>query len=139
MISEPLLNLNQARRVLIIDDSIDSIKLVSTILSHHGCEADMAFDGQDAIPLLHEKSYDLIILDWHMPKMGGNETLMLLEQITPLKRRRHGPTPVLIYTASHHSEVSVTDSRQFRIVGHLQKVNSFQSTFRSIGNTLALL
>lgn len=138
MMHELNLNLANTPKVLAIDDCIDSIRLLSTILSHYHCEMDLAFDGQDAIPLLQSQNFDLVILDWQMPKMGGHETLMLLEQLAPLKKRRT-PTPFLLYTSSHYSHLSLPDLRQFKYAGWIDKKSSFSTKFRSIGNALALL
>lgn len=138
MFQELSLNVTANPKVLAIDDCIDSIRLLSTILSHYHCEMNLAFDGQDAIPLLQNQNFDLIILDWQMPKMGGHETLMLLEQIIPLRKKRR-PTPVLLYTSSHYSQLTLPDLRQFKYVGWIDKGSSFSAKFRSIGNALALI
>lgn len=125
-------------KVLAIDDCIDSIRLLSTILSHYHCELDLAFDGQDAIPLLQSQNFDLVILDWQMPKMGGHETLLLLEQIVPPSKKKF-PTPVLLYTSSHYSHITLPELRQFKYAGWIDKQSSFPMKFRSIGNALALI
>lgn len=125
-------------RVLAIDDCIDSIRLLSNILSHYHCDLDLAFDGQDAIPLLQSQNFDLVILDWHMPKMGGHETLLLLEQIVP-RAKKKSPTPVLLYTSSHYSKITLPELRQFKYAGWVDKQSPFHVKFRSIGNALALI
>lgn len=139
MIHELSVNTALNPRVLIVDDCIDSVKIMSTILAHYQCDMNLAFDGQDAIPMLQDRSYDLVILDWNMPKMAGNEMLMMMEQILADPKRKKIPTSVLLYTTSHFSDLILPEVKNFRYVGCLNKTNSFKEKFKSIGNTLALL
>jgi CheY-like chemotaxis protein len=112
---------------------------MSTILNHCRCETDIAFDGQDAVPLIQSTRYDMIVLDWSMPRMGGSETLMLLEQSLPRKTSRLHKIPVLIYTSFSLDELDLPDSQHFRYVGHLKKNQSFGTIFKSLQNTLSLI
>lgn len=120
-------------RVLVIDDSLDSVKLMSHILDHYKCEVTMAFDGQDAIPLLVNKPFDLIVLDWQMPQMGGRDTLMLMDRLLS-ERKVHKirrPIPVVIYTGHSEEELDLPLVKHFTYTGFINKRQAFSSMLRS--------
>jgi CheY-like chemotaxis protein len=59
-------------RVLIVDDSPTILKVVSAILARHGYEPTMAKDGLQGIELVKKgPKFDLILLDFVMPRMNG--------------------------------------------------------------------
>ena len=62
-------------KVLIIDDSGAMRLIISNALKSHveNIEIDEADDGETAIPMLEEKNYDIILVDWIMPNMNGIE------------------------------------------------------------------
>ena len=59
-------------RVLVVDDSPTILKVVSAILARHGYEPAIARDGIAGIELVkQEPKFDLILLDFVMPRMNG--------------------------------------------------------------------
>lgn len=133
MVIETTLEKTHSPRVLVIDDSLDSVKLMSHILDHYKCDVTMAFDGQDAIPLLVNREFDLVILDWQMPQMGGRETLLLMDRLLheskTLKNRR--PIPVVIYTGHTEEELELPLVKHFNYTGYINKRQAFSSMMRS--------
>ncbi|HEY64500.1 MAG TPA: response regulator [Caldilineae bacterium] len=63
------------KRVLVIDDEPELIKLVSIFLGMAGFEVVGAHDGLSAIENLERLSPDLVICDMVMPAMDGIETI----------------------------------------------------------------
>lgn len=62
----------QPARVLVVDDSPTILKVVSAILARHGYEPTTARDGIAGIELVKKgHKYDLILLDFVMPRMNG--------------------------------------------------------------------
>lgn len=69
----------QARaRVLVADDDRAFRLSTSALLRSEGYDADGADDGQAALALLRERSYDLLLLDLRMPRVDG---LQLIEAL----------------------------------------------------------
>lgn len=130
-----------AYRVLVIDDSLDSVKIMNHILDHYKCDVTMAFDGQDAIPLLVSKPYDLIVLDWQMPEMGGRETLMMLDRLLSEKKiqRLRKPIPVVIYTGYSEEELLLPVVKHFNYIGFVNKKQPYSSMMRSFNFILKAL
>jgi len=63
-------------RILVIDDDRMILDLVESILEPEGLAIRTAEDGANAIDLFQrEAAISLIILDWHMPGMPGEQVL----------------------------------------------------------------
>ena len=61
-----------AGRILVVDDSPTILKVVSAILSRHGFESETARDGLVGIEILKRGTpFDLVLLDFVMPRMNG--------------------------------------------------------------------
>lgn len=131
--SQTSLEKQHTPRVLVIDDSLDSVKLMSHILDHYKCDVTMAFDGQDAIPLLVNKHYDLVVLDWQMPQMGGRDTLLLMDRLLTERKvhKLRKPIPVVIYTGHSEEELDLPLVRNFSYLGFINKRQAFSSMMRS--------
>ena len=61
------------KKVLIIDDEVDLTQMVGFQFKAKGFEVKTAFDGLAGLECVHIFKPDLIILDIHMPRMGGIE------------------------------------------------------------------
>lgn len=66
------------KSILVVEDSITVRELEKTILKKHGYDVEVAVDGKDAINVLNEGEFDLIITDIDMPRMGGIELINFL-------------------------------------------------------------
>jgi OmpR-family two-component system manganese-sensing response regulator len=80
-------------KILIVDDDIFLTKLVRQSLEKERYLVDEAHDGPDALMLLKEFHYDLVILDWELPSGSGLDVLKGF-------RGHGGTTPILILTGS---------------------------------------
>ncbi len=66
---------NDAGFVLVVDDNEMNRDMLSRRLQRQGCEVMVAEDGQNALDLLQEHPFDLVLLDIMMPRMNGYEVL----------------------------------------------------------------
>lgn len=86
-------------RVLVVDDSRTARKFVMKVLSQLGVEHIIeAENGVEATERLAESFFDLVLTDFHMPKMNGYE---LLDFIRTRSSQPH--IPVLMVTSSESS------------------------------------
>jgi len=86
-------------QVLLVDDSITSRHFLRRILTDLGIEHFVeAENGQQAMTILNEHSFDLVVTDFHMPEMDGRELANFIRQ-TP--GRSH--IPILMVTARAHT------------------------------------
>ena len=64
-----------SKKILTVDDSPSVRKMVEFSLKSKGYTMGSAGDGQEALELLTQESFDAIILDVNMPRMNGLEFL----------------------------------------------------------------
>lgn len=101
--------MEQSHRVLVVDDD-DSIRnLLLTLLRRRAMTCDGAADGEEAIGLLEQQQYSLILLDLMMPRMDGFEVIREL-------RMRGNTTPIVVITAAGQARVSTLDPNQVKAV-----------------------
>ncbi|MDH4320653.1 MAG: response regulator [Desulfobulbaceae bacterium] len=81
---------------MLVDDDASALRLLNRQIAAFGLEADQAQDGMEAMELLHNRPYGVVITDLLMPKMNGIE---LLQNIT-----KHQPfTDVLVISGQDKS------------------------------------
>lgn len=80
-------------RVLLVDDDPELRRAIARTLERSGFDVVTAEDGQRAAALLSEESFDVVLTDVAMPKMGGIELLRVA-------RERDLEIPVLLMTGA---------------------------------------
>lgn len=63
------------KRILVVDDEAVLRMLIVDSLEDLGCSIDEADNGKEALDLLNQKEYHVIVLDYMMPGMTGIEFL----------------------------------------------------------------
>ena len=83
-----------SEKILIIDDDLDTLRLVGLMLQRQGYQISAATNGQQGLDKAFEEDPDMILLDIMMPDMDGYEVT---------RRLRKNPstmeTPILMFTA----------------------------------------
>ena len=74
------------KRILWVDDEVDLLKPHLLFLQARGYHVDAISNGDDALELLREFSYDLVLLDDQMPGRSGLEVLEILRREDPHQR-----------------------------------------------------
>lgn len=69
----------QTNQILIVDDNPHMYSLLSDILEFFDYKAVGARDGEEALKILTQESFDMVITDLRMPKMGGMDLLRTLK------------------------------------------------------------
>jgi PAS domain S-box-containing protein len=87
--------------ILVVDDNEVNVKVALAIIGKMGLEVDAASSGQQALTLLANKKYNLVLMDVLMPELDGLQTTRLLreQQATALNH----DVPVIAMTA-HDAE-----------------------------------
>lgn len=65
--------MKKKKKVLVVDDNRDTVRIIQEALEGAGFSVDCAFDGKEALELVRKELPDLMILDLMMPKMSGYE------------------------------------------------------------------
>ncbi len=83
-----------AEKILVVDDDVDSLKLIGLMLQRQGYEVITANAGQPAIQKSFAEKPDLIILDVMMPDMDGYEVCTRIRNEPSTK-----DIPIIMFTA----------------------------------------
>ncbi|MCB2184101.1 MAG: sigma-54 dependent transcriptional regulator [Desulfobulbaceae bacterium] len=72
-------------KILIVDDTVDTVELLTKRLRADGYDTIAAYDGEEALQRVEESTPDIIILDIMMPKIDGYEVCRRLNQFANRK------------------------------------------------------
>lgn len=105
-----------AKRILWVDDEIDLLRPHLLFLQARGYHVDAIANGDDALTLLRENSYDLVLLDEQMPGRRGLEVLEVL--------RRHDPYARVVMVTKSEEDLTMTEAIGRRVDDYLVKPTS---------------
>jgi CheY-like chemotaxis protein/MinD-like ATPase involved in chromosome partitioning or flagellar assembly len=92
-----------SEKILIIDDDLDTLRLVGLMLQRQGYQISAATNGQQGLEKAFDEDPDLILLDVMMPDMDGYEVTRRLRQNPSTLE-----TPILMFTAKTQLDDKVT-------------------------------
>jgi CheY-like chemotaxis protein len=90
--------MERKQQILWADDEIDLLKPHVIFLDSKGYDVTTVTNGQDAVDLCQDQSYDLIFLDENMPGLSGLETLALIKDVQP-------NVPIIMITKSEEENI----------------------------------
>ncbi|QRO00306.1 response regulator [Archangium violaceum] len=102
--------------VLTVDDTPANLRSLEVLMADLGANVVTASSGDEALRLLLDRDFALILLDVQMPGMDGYETASLIRM---RERTRH--IPIIFITAYTRSEVNVTRGYELGAVDYLFK------------------
>ncbi|MGQ9669788.1 MAG: response regulator [Desulfosoma sp.] len=70
-------------RVLLVDDEKEFVSTLAERLEIRGLSVSVAFDGQEAMRILDNEAFDVIVLDVRMPGLSGLEILKRIRTQKP--------------------------------------------------------
>lgn len=81
-------------RILVAEDNKLNQKIVNFILQKHHASVTIANNGHEAITLLQDHTYDLVLMDLQMPEMDGQAATVHIRQVM------NNHVPIVALTAS---------------------------------------
>ncbi len=102
--------------VLTVDDTPANLRALEVLMADMGANIVTASSGDEALRLLLDRDFALILLDVQMPGMDGYETASLIRM---RERTRH--IPIIFITAYNRSEVNVSRGYELGAVDYLFK------------------
>ncbi|MDX1692430.1 MAG: response regulator [Ketobacteraceae bacterium] len=82
------------KRILVVEDNPDNMKLVTWILEDEGFEVTPAYSGEDCLSLAEAQEFDLVLMDISLPGIDGKEATQRL-RMNPAYRDK----PIIALTA----------------------------------------
>ena len=121
-------------KILLVDDSHLARRMITRTLDKMGLKnITEAENGREAIPLIEQNRYDLIITDYNMPEMDGHELLLYIRTKSPQK-----DVPVLMVTTEGH-ESTLAAIQHDGVSAIVDKPFEVDSVKRLIESALSLI
>lgn len=119
------------RKVLLVDDDHSCLAMLgSLILESAGVAPCYAMSGEEALKVMQEKEFDLIITDFNMPGMNGIELAEQAQEIAP-------STPIILNSGALSPEI-VQRAKDCGVVGVLEKPFNLDIMLSLIDSILSL-
>lgn len=115
--------------ILIVEDNPINQEVASRILSKAGAHVHVAEDGIEAINILKQKNFDLILMDLQMPRMDGYTTCMEIRNKLKLS------LPIIAMTA-HALDQDRKKSLKCGMNDFLSKPVHAQTLLQTVGNLI---
>ncbi|UCG12927.1 MAG: response regulator [Deltaproteobacteria bacterium] len=117
-------------KVLIVDDEPRLCDSLKTFLSGRGYEITAVNGGKEAIELVAQGDFDLILLDMVMPKVGGDQVMDFI--------RGQGLTTSIIVMTGYASTDSVVESLRKGVYDYLRKPFDLEELLTTVENALSM-
>lgn len=118
--------------VLVIDDSADTTEMLRQLLEINGAKVRTASSGAEALRVVSQQKFDVIISDVSMPEMDGFEFLRQLRD-----RPEHRDVPVLALTGFGRPE-DIERAKSAGFFSHITKpldLEKLAKTLQTVSNT----
>jgi len=106
-------------RLLVVEDCLENIRYLTSVLSKEDYKIDFAIDGATAVKALNKNNYDLIVLDINLPDCDGFEILYTTnnnKSFSVSKRKKF-----IVHSSLQDSKVQLLNLESYLMCGHLEK------------------
>ncbi len=114
--------------VLVVDDEPNILRTVRTALRTEGYEVETAEDGAAALERLSTRSYDVVLLDVQMPRIGGLEVLQ--------RARAQGLETPVVMMSGHGTIETAVQATRLGARDFLEKPLSTEKLLLTLGHAL---
>ena len=126
------MNIDPAMPILVVDDYQTMVKILRNLLKQIGFEnVDSAANGAEALELIKQKNYGLVISDWNMEPMTGFELLKRVRE-----SGENADVPFIMVTAESKTD-NIVAARKAGVSNYLVKPFNQQSLKAKIDQVFA--
>jgi CheY-like chemotaxis protein len=104
------------RRILLVEDNAINQLVAKAMLAKDGHDVVIVADGAEALAIVQEQSFDLVLMDMQMPVMGGIEATRRIRDLDPPVR----DVPIVALSANAMAE-DISRCREAGMNDHLAK------------------
>ncbi|CAN7500293.1 PAS domain S-box protein [Acidovorax sp. LjRoot118] len=124
-------------RVLVVDDNAAAREILSTMARRFGLEVDMARDGEEGLRMVEgadsrSLAYDLVLMDWKMPRMDGAETVRRMQAL----KGGAAPAVIMVTAFGREEAMNAVHSRGARVNAVLTKPVTASTLLEAVGEAL---
>jgi HAMP domain-containing protein/signal transduction histidine kinase/DNA-binding response OmpR family regulator len=119
------------RRLLIIEDEAAEVVGIRALLEHDDIEIETASFGEEALKVLHERTFDCAVLDLRLPDISGFEVLERLGKDETLR-----DLPIVVYTGK---ELTPDEDARLHTIARSVVVKGVESPERLLDETALFL
>jgi DNA-binding NtrC family response regulator len=113
-------------RILIVDDEVDFVEMLSLRLEEAGEKVVPAYNGRECLEILYKSDIDVVILDIKMPGMDGIQTLREIKKGFPLVE--------VIMLTGHGTTETAVEGMKLGAFDYLLKPTDFQDLLEKLEN-----
>ncbi len=99
-IDKKLIEALPSGRILLVEDNLINQEVAMEMLSNLSQQVSIAHNGQEALKALEDSSFDLILMDCHMPIMDGYEATQFIRNKAIVATGKDTPIPIIAMTAN---------------------------------------
>ncbi len=119
------------KRVLIVDDELDFLEIMTYKIESWGYEVVAASNGREALEALRDKKPDMVILDYRMPDMDG---VGVLKQMRKINKK----IPVIMFTAQPDAK-SMKETGKLGVCSYIPKLSVYSDVQSVLKTALDML
>lgn len=116
-----------SKSILIVDDSEDNLEIIKLFLSSYGGNPDLASSGEEAIKMMQNRKYDIVLMDIEMPNMTGFQVIQEMKKLNV-------KTPVIALTA-HAMPEDRQKTKKAGFIDHITKPIDFNYLVSTIARS----
>ena len=121
--------LSDIRELLIIDTHMHDSMVIREMLSSEGVNCEFAINGLEGLEKVEKKSYDVIIVDYHMPFMNGMRVIHELRNTLQLSAEE---LPVILLHNANTNDEILADAERLQVSHVLSKPISEPTLFSAL-------
>ncbi len=115
-------------RILLVDDEIYFLDVLTKRMTRRGFKVTTANNGDEAVQVLRNNDFDIVVLDLKMEGMDGIEILKIFKKMVP-------DLPVIMLTG-HGSQIAEEEGLKYGVSDYLSKPYEFEKLIKKIYSLL---
>tara|TARA_R110002049_G_scaffold150612_2_gene313757 strand:- start:5580 stop:8597 length:3018 start_codon:yes stop_codon:yes gene_type:complete len=115
LVSQLPLSMFKQKKILVVEDNKVNQQVLMIMLGYLGLVADLANNGVEAVDAIKSQDYDLVLMDWQMPRMDG------LEATRKIRLLKDNTQPIIIAVTANAMSGDIEKCLQSGMNDYLSK------------------